>query len=58
MAPADGDEGFAAGLQGTEDDSEAAGRGKATGEVTCFGEVEVEVMVETVFLGALFWIGL
>lgn len=36
-----------------------SGRGKAAGETAYFGEVEeVEVMVETVFLGALFSTGL
>lgn len=32
--------------------------GGAAGEAATFGEVEVEVMVETVTLGALFWTAL
>lgn len=65
VAPAEGNGGFVVGLEGREGggvgvtpvlDDDAGGRGKAAGKAACFGEVEV--MVESGILGALFWTGL
>lgn len=50
----DGGGGFVVGLEGRE----GGGMGVTSVLDESFGEVEVEVMVETVTLGALFWTGL